>query len=525
LQLPDIIEGISTIGKNFSIVCMICRTQSTACSQQLALDAMPSDTFAAPASTVLGDPLRQDLLAVLGADGVLSGHDLAGRQLADWSGAPVSPPRALLLPRTPQQVAAALRVCSRHGQAVSIQGGLTGLAGGANPQSGEVALSLSRLNAIEDFDPVGGTVVAQAGVTLEQLQAAVAERGWFFPLDLGARGSCQLGGNAATNAGGNRVLRYGMMRQSVLGLEVALADGTLLTMLDRAIKNNAGFDLKHLFIGSEGTLGVITRLSLKLEPARAASCTALCAVETFGASAELLRQARQMLPGLTAYELMWDDFFKASTAAIQRPLPFEQRYPLYVLIETQGHEHAECVAAVEAFLSAALESGVVSDAIVAQSMDQAAQLWAYREGVGELLGLHKPSAAFDVSVAMPDMDRLVTQLRILLNERFPQQSHLFFGHLGDGNLHLLSGPYREHVDLEEVERLVYSCVGAYGGSISAEHGVGLVKKGHLWHSRGPAEIGLMEQLKRLFDPMSILNAGRVIDRTHTMDPDPRTAAS
>ena len=451
------------------------------------------------------------LVEALGEDCVLTGHRLEGRNAVDWSGAAATPPVALLLPRTAQQVATALRVCSLHQQPLAVQGGLTGLAGGANPQQGELALSLSRLNAIEDFDAVGGTIIAQAGVTLEQLQDVVAERDWSFPLDLGARGSCHLGGNAATNAGGNRVLRHGMMRQSILGLEVALADGTLLSMLDRVIKNNAGFDLKQLFIGSEGSLGIITRLSLKLEPVRAASCTLLCAAEDFDSTSLLLRRAKAMLPDLSAFELMWQDFFEASGSVIKRSLPFDQAYPLYVLIETHGSDPRTGQDAVERFLTSAIEDGIVKDAIVAQSVEQANQLWAYREAIGELLSMAKPCAAFDVSVAMPHMDALVTQLRSMLTHRFPGKSHLFFGHLGDGNLHLISGPYPAHEDLAEVEEFVYSCVGEHRGSISAEHGIGVVKKRFLHNSRSVEELALMRKLKLLLDPQQILNRGRIFE--------------
>jgi FAD/FMN-containing dehydrogenase len=449
------------------------------------------------------------LLQDLGEDCVLSGDRLEGRQIADWSNSEATLPVALLLPRTPQQVATALAICNRFEQPVVVQGGLTGLSGGANPQEGEFALSLSRLNSVEDFDPVGGTIIAQAGVTLDQLQGAVSEKNWFFPLDLGARGSCHVGGNAATNAGGNRVLRHGMMRQSILGLEVALADGTLLSMLDRVVKNNAGFDLKHLFIGSEGTLGVITRLSLKLEPVRTASNTLLCAVENFESASTLLRCARTMLVDMSVFELMWQDFFEASASVLKRGLPFDRAYPLYVLIETHGADEQGGRAAVERFLSAALEDGVVQDAIVAQSVSQATQLWAYREAVSELLSLTKPYAAFDVSVALPHMDPLVTHLRQELSRRFPDTAHLFFGHLGDGNLHLICGPCLTHADLVEIEELVYSHVGQYRGSISAEHGIGFVKKRHLHHSRSAEEVELMLKLKILLDPRQILNRGRV----------------
>lgn len=453
--------------------------------------------------------LLLELRELLGSSSVLTGAAIEERTTADWSGAPARLPIAILSPRTPAQVAGALRACHAHRARLVVQGGLTGLAGGANPQDGEIALSLSRLDAIEDVDAVGGTALVQAGVTLEKLQDAVDGQGWLFPLDLGARGSCQLGGNAATNAGGNRVLRYGMMRNLVLGLEVALPDGTLLTMLDRVIKNNAGFDLKQLFIGTEGSLGVITRLSLALAPKPSAQMTVLCAVGSFDGALALLRDAKARLPGLTAFELMWRDFFDASLAAQAKASPFEAQHPLYVLIETFAASFELGNGALEAFLERAMERGIVRDAIVAQSVAQAQQLWSYREGVSELLSLCKPCAAFDVSVATPRMDDLVGDLRARLGELFPQQRHLFFGHLGDGNLHLICGPFASDADLERAESLVYEAVERFDGSISAEHGVGAVKRPFLHHSRSDEEIALMRRLKAMLDPHRILNAGRV----------------
>lgn len=458
-----------------------------------------------------GTPAVTALIEALGRDRVLTGDELRDRPCRDWSEEPSAQPLALLLPRSPQEVAAALHLCHAHGAPVVVQGGLTGLAGGANPAPGEIALSLARLNAIEDFDPEGGTVIAQAGVTLQQLQEHVGTEGWSFPLDLGARGSCQLGGNAATNAGGNRVLRHGMMRQNVLGLEVAMADGTLVDMLDRVIKNNAGFDLKQLFIGSEGTLGIITRLSLKLEPARRASSTALCGIRSFQAATRLLRLAKEMLPGLTAYELMWDGFFRASAQAQGRRLPLDGHFPLYVLLESEGHAAPVCDAAMQEFLASALEDGCVEDAVIASSIEQAAGLWGFREGIAELLAHLKPCVAFDVSVTLVKMNDLVEELQSDLEARFPRSAHLFFGHLGDGNLHLISGPYARPEDKEAVERLVYARVGRYRGSISAEHGVGRLKKAYLPMSRTAEELALMARLRNCLDPQGILNRGRVLD--------------
>jgi FAD/FMN-containing dehydrogenase len=451
------------------------------------------------------------LTAALGAENVVTDDGVAQAHAGDWSEAPRLPPAFVLYPRTPQQVAAALDIMSRHGQRLAVQGGLTGLAGGATPQPGEAVMSLAKMNRIEEFDEIAGTVTVQAGVTLEQLQTQVEAHGWLFPLDLGARGSCQLGGNAATNAGGNRVIRYGMMRELVLGLEVVLANGTILTMLNRVTKNATGIDLKHLFIGAEGTLGVITRLVLKLFPRPASTVTALCALPSFREAALLVRELRRALPGLSAFELMWADFMDAAVEVTGARPPFAEAAAVYALVELQGSDDTQDRDSLEAFFGKALEDGLVSDVIVAQSMEHAKQLWRYREAVGELLAKLKPHAAFDVGIPMQAMEAFVENARQALADRFPMQRHLFFGHLGDGNLHVLSGPYESAQALHAVETIVYEAVGAAGGAISAEHGIGVVKKKFLHLSRSVEELAVMQELKALMDPGNILNGGRIVD--------------
>lgn len=443
------------------------------------------------------------LSGVLSAAQIVRDPGVTASHAGDWSEAPRHAPAVVVFPRTPQEVAGVLAACSRLGQAVAIQGGLTGLAGGATPAGAEVALSLAKLNAIEDIDTVGGTSVVQAGVVLEELQQRVEEQGWSFPLDLGARGSCQVGGNAATNAGGNRVVRFGTMRELVLGLEVALPDGRLMTMLNRVTKNTTGVDLKHLFIGAEGTLGVITRLVLKLSPRATAANTALCAMPSFDAATRLVRDLRRALPALSAFEVMWADYMESAMEVTRLRQPFDAPHPVYVLVETLGADDERD--------REALEQGLVVDVVVAQSVEDGKKLWAYRESIGELLSQLKPFAAFDLGIPMAAMDAFVESVGSDLERRFPAQRHLFFGHIGDGNLHVLSGPHASADSLHEVEKVVYDATGRVGGSILAEHGIGVVKKEFLGHSRSSVEIELMHGLKALLDPQGILNPARIFD--------------
>ncbi len=455
--------------------------------------------------------LLDALDALLGADCVSRDPAAHTAQAGDWSEAPHHTPAIVIKPRTPAQVAQALRCCAEHDQTVAVQGGLTGLTGGATPQAGEVVLSLARLDAIETIDTVGGTAVVQAGVVLEALQQQVEAHDWSFPLDLGARGSCQVGGNAATNAGGNRVIRYGTMRQLVLGLEVALPDGRLLDLMDSVTKNTTGVDLKHLFIGAEGTLGVITRLVLKLSPRPSTSTVALCALPSFANATQLVRDLRRALPGLSAFELMWDDFMQASCEIGKLRPAFDQHAPVYALVETQGVDDQHDREQLEIALGQALETGVVEDVIVAQSLEDNQRLWAYRETVGELLGALKPFAAFDIAIPVARMDDFVQQVGAELQQKHPGPRHLFFGHLGDDNLHLLTGPYPDAAALHDVEAMVYAATGDYRGAISGEHGVGVVKKPFLHHSRSADELAIMRQLKELFDPKGVLNRGRILE--------------
>jgi FAD/FMN-containing dehydrogenase len=450
------------------------------------------------------------LLGTLAAFAPVYNRDDMGRYLEDWSGLSCGQPCAVLRPASPEEVSAIVAACHGAGRRLTIQGGMTGLAGGALPDDGDVVLSLERLNRVEEFDTQGGTVTVQAGITLQALCELVEEQDWYFPLDCGARGSCQIGGNVATNAGGNRVLRYGTMRELVLGLEVVLPDGARLTMLNKVIKNNTGLDLKHLFIGSEGTLGVITRVVLKLYPKPQRRHTALCALASFEHVARFLKLAKSALPTLSAFEVMWRDYLQTAAATLGRAAPFGGAYPLYVLLETEGSDGPANAATMEALLQQALELEMAQDVIIPQSAEQAAALWLMRDAVGEILPPMRPYAAFDVGIPVAATASFVDGVGAVLRERYPDASHLFFGHLGDGNLHLATGPHPGK-RLHDVEELVYAAVAQAGGSISAEHGIGRLKKAFLKYTRGPAEIALMQAIKQTMDDGKILNNGRIVD--------------
>jgi FAD/FMN-containing dehydrogenase len=478
------------------------------------LDAIASkDTFVAA------------LVAALGADAVLCDDAIDLRYQADWSGAAPVQPLALLRPASTGQVSQALRICHAYRVAVVPQGGMTGLAGGAVPIVGAVALSMDRMNAIDEVDTAAATITVQAGATLQAVQEAALSADMIFGLDLGARGSCQIGGTLATNAGGNGVVQFGMAREQVLGLEVVLADGTVLSMLRPMLKNNTGYDLKHFFIGSEGTLGVITRAILVLRPTPRARVSTLVALPDFASAVVLLRQLQARFPAaLAAFELMWDDFFSTALHWNQTASPLSQSHPFQVLAEVTGHDQTQLAQALEDTLGEAMETGCVLDAVVAQSQAQAQALWRIREATAEF-PTHMAPINFDISLPLDRMDAFARDCDRALSERWPGQRSLRFGHLGDGNLHLTTDARSLGEDLsmeqatQAVEDLVYGLLAQRGGSISAEHGIGLHKKPYLGISRTPAELAAMRAIKQALDPQNQLNPGKVFDPLPTLTKD------
>lgn len=455
------------------------------------------------------------LAEAVGTDGVRVGADIDARHLGDWfvrmaQGSPL----ALIRPRNTPEVSAVLRVCHAHRLPVVPQGGLTGLSGGATPIDGSVLLSLERMTGIEEVDSAAATLTARAGTPLQTIQEAARNAGFLFPLDVGSRGSCQIGGNVATNAGGNRVIRYGMARDLILGLEVVLADGTVITSLNKMLKNNAGYDLKHLFIGSEGTLGIVTRVVLRLHPEPKSQCTAMCSVSSYDSAVALLRHGRERMGGtLSAFEMMWPDFYELVTRNLPGVTPpIRYGHAGYVLIEALGSDQSLDQARFENVLEAAVDQALIDDAVIAQSQGESNALWRVRDSAGELTQLLDLQAKFDISIPTHDIGRFIEECTTSVKNRWPQAQSVAFGHIGDSNVHFNVQVPPENGESQETElaRMVYGKVREAKGSISAEHGIGLVKREYLGHSRTPEEIQLMLLLKQTLDPHGILNPSKVL---------------
>ena len=450
----------------------------------------------------------------LGPDVVAAGHDIPTRVLQDWSGLSPVQPLAWVRPRTTEEVATTLRLCSQAGVTVVPQGGLTGLAGGAQPIAGGVLLSLERMSGIEELDPVMATMTVLAGTPLATIQEAAQAANLLFPVDLGARGSCTIGGNISTNAGGNTVIRYGMAREHVLGLEVVLPDGTIVRSLNKLLKNNAGYDLKQLFIGSEGTLGVITRAVLRLQARPTSISTAFCGCPDFDGALTVLQAVRARLgPALSSFEVMWPSFYDFMTGALPSlRRPFAEPHGMYLLIEASGFDAGRERDILQDCLAGLLEQGAVTDAVVAASDRDARDLWAVRDSPSEYSKILGPLTAFDVGLPASVTGAVVDRLQQALAARWPDIIALFYGHIGDSNLHLVTNVPSDGADQPSgaITDLVYDAIGRAGGTISAEHGIGLLKRPYLQLSRSPAELALMRRLKMALDPEQILNAGKVL---------------
>ncbi len=463
-----------------------------------------------------------DLLRdALGDGAVLTEPTDVAAYIADWTGRFVGSAGAVVRPADTAGVAVAVRLCAEAGVAIVPQGGNTGLAGGATPDASgtTVVLSLERLRRVREVDPIADTITVEAGVVLQTVQAAAAAAGRLFPLSLGSEGSCTVGGNIATNAGGTAVLRYGMMRELVLGLEVVLPDGRVWDGLRPLRKDNTGYDLKQLFIGAEGTLGVVTAAVLRLLPATPRRATALVALPSVDSAVALLPLLREHAGGqLTAWELLNRQALDLVLTHLPGARdPFGEPHDWYGLVELAGTPADDVDTLLETALTAAFGEDLVVDAVVASSPTQRAALWALREGISEVQKTEGPSIKHDVTLPIIALPGFVTQVRSAVEAVLPGVRLVTYGHVGDGNLHYnLSAPVGDEPALRaaapDLTRAVYDAVAALGGSISAEHGLGSLKRDAAAAYRSEVENDLMRAVKQALDPHGLMNPGKVVPR-------------
>jgi FAD/FMN-containing dehydrogenase len=431
----------------------------------------------------------------------------------DWTKVYAPAPSAVLFPRTTDEVARLMALASAHRLPVVPSGGRTGLAGGAVAAHGELVLSLGRMRRMDPVDEAGATVRVQAGAVTAAVHAHAAAHGLTWPVDFASKGSSQVGGNIATNAGGVRVIRYGLTRQWVLGLQVVLASGAVLELNGALEKNNTGADLRQLFIGSEGTLGVITEATLKLARLPARTDVMLFAVSDLAAVLALFRRARRAPFTLAAFEFFTDRCMQRLLRHRKLRLPFGESATHYVLVEAEGAGEA----AAAAWMGELAEGGAILDGTLAQSAQQAAELWALREGISESLSATGLPHKNDVALPIAALEAFTGELESVFAERYPGWEICLFGHIGDGNIHVnVMKPDDIDVDTfrartAPADRELFALVQKHRGSISAEHGVGLLKKAYLGYTRSADEVGVLRAIKGALDPLGILNPGKIFD--------------
>ena len=420
--------------------------------------------------------------------------------------------KLVLKPGSTEEVSQILKYCNEHELAVVPQGGNSGLVGGSVPVFDEIVINMSRMNKIRSFDETAGTLVVDAGCILEMADKFLAEKNHLFPLDLGAKGSCQIGGNVATNAGGLRLLRYGSLHGNVLGIEAVLPDGTIMNDLSKLRKNNTGYDLKQLFIGGEGTIGIITGVSIVCPRRPKSVNVAYFGLPSFENVQQAFREAKgQLSEILSAFELMDGQSQDIIHKITGKSYPLEDRHPFYCLVETSGSNAEHDYAKLEAFTEHLLGEELVLDGVQAQDETQKQSLWSWREGITECLGHWGGVYKYDLSIPIPELYSLVEDTRERMkseglmgdSEEHPVVEVVGYGHMGDSNLHLNIPTRRYDKKVEKaLEPFVYEWIAKRNGSISAEHGLGLAKKAFIGYSRDETMIRLMKQLKNLYDPVS-----------------------
>ena len=449
---------------------------------------------------------------IVGAANVLTDPKDTQPYLTDWRRQYTGAAECVVRPANTAEVARVVQLCATERIAIVPQGGNTGLAGGSVPagKAREIVLALGRLNRIRAIDRLNDTMTVEAGCVLANVQRAADEAGRLFPLSLAAEGSCQIGGNLSTNAGGINVLRYGMAREQVLGLEVVLADGRVWDGLRGLRKDNTGYDLKQLFLGAEGTLGIITAAVLRLHPKPSATATAWIALKTPAAAVQLLSMLHETLGDrLSAFELLSRSCVEAVLKfAPGTQDPLGSPYPWYVLCElADSGEERLLRERVEKVLADCAERGAIDDAVLAQSGEQARALWRIRETVPEA---QFTNVKHDIAVPVSRTAAFIEQAGPRLAAKFPDVRIYAFGHVGDGNIHYNIGPERLVAERAAVNRIVYDAVAELGGSISAEHGIGQLKRDEILRHKPAIEVELMRALKRTLDPHNLMNPGKVL---------------
>jgi FAD/FMN-containing dehydrogenase len=455
---------------------------------------------------------KESLIQAVGAAHVLSSAADTAAYFGDWRKLFSGPAEFVVRPGETEEVARVVQACAREGVAIVPQGGNTGLCGGSVPTGTrrEIVLSLSRMSRIRELDPLNDTITVEAGCVLAAVQQAAADAGRLFPLSLAAEGSCQIGGNLSTNAGGVNVLRYGSAREQVLGLEVVLPDGRVWNGLRGLRKDNTGYDLKQLFVGAEGTLGIITAAVLRLHPKPTASATAWIALESPQRAVELLALLREALGDrLSAFELISRRCLEAVLGHARNTQdPLRTPHPWYVLAELGDNGAQEALRErAERTLFDCVERGILRDAALAQSVEQAKGLWRIRELIPEA---QFTNVKHDISVPVSRIAEFIERGGAALEASFPGVLPFIFGHVGDGNLHYNIGPESLVAQREAVNRLVYEVVADLGGSISAEHGLGQLKRDEIRHHKSALELELMQSIKQALDPRGLMNPGKVL---------------
>ena len=459
--------------------------------------------------------MTHDLISALqrslGEHKVLNGTAVAGRYHHIWKMNEPLKAIAVLLPQSTEDVAAAMKICHQYDQPVAIHGGLTNLVGATETTENEVVISLEKLNNIVELDEKSRTITVEAGVILENVQMAAAEKDLLFPLNFGAKGSAQIGGAISTNAGGLRVFRYGMTRSQVLGIEAVLADGTIVSSLKKLIKDNSGYDLKQLFVGSEGTLGIVTKAVLRLVAAPKSRCSAFVGFNEYDKIISFLKYMDSGLAGtLSGYELIWQPTYQKMTTPETVKLPLPTDYKYYILLDSLGSNQEQDHATMTALLEQAMENDMIADAVMTHSQSDIEWFWSIREDVHVVASNCTIDQHFDVSMPIALIGKYVDDTMVELSKVEGVNACYPFGHVADGNVHFIVDKANDSDPLrEKINDVVYNPLRAIGGSVSAEHGIGVHKKRYLHLCRSPAEITLMKTLKTAMDPKNLLNRGKI----------------